>query len=72
MRESEFKPVVTSGLEEFALRDLHIFLPTAPRIGFARARPVRIFARKLETYLSSTMGCGDWNFDGWLSFVRDE
>ena len=29
----------------------------------------RIFARKLKTYLSSTMGGGDWNFDRWLSFV---
>ena len=25
MREPDFKPVVTSGLEEFVLRDLHIF-----------------------------------------------
>ena len=29
MREPEVKPVVTSGLEEFVLRDLHIFCPTA-------------------------------------------
>ena len=34
MREPEVKPVVTSGLEEFVLRDLHIFLQP-PRIGFA-------------------------------------
>ena len=31
MRESEFKPVVTSGLEEFALRDLHIFFSQRPQ-----------------------------------------
>ena len=73
MIESEFKPVVTSGLEEFVLRDLHIFSPTAEDwICPSRALCLRIFARKLKTYLSSTMGCGDWNFDGWLSFVGDE
>ena len=45
MRESEFKPVVTSGLEEFALRDLHIFsfngqgldLPARCLSGYLRA-----------------------------------
>ena len=71
MREPEFKPVVTSGLEEFALRDLHIFSFNGQGLDLP-ARPVRIFARKLETYLSSTMVRGDWNFDGWLSFVGDE
>ena len=71
MREPEVKPVVTSGLEEFVLRDLHIFCSTAKDWICPRS-PLRIFARKLETYLSSTMAAGDWNFDGWLSFVGDE
>ena len=60
-----------SGLEEFALRDLHIFPLNGQGLDLP-AQIVRIFARKLETYLSATMGRGDWNFDGWLSFVGDE
>ena len=39
MREPEFKPVVTSGLEEFVLRDLHIFSPTAKDWICSRSSP---------------------------------